>query len=605
MPSDALPRRDFLSALAALPVAAAAASAAPSPAPRLESFDCSGVRLLPGRFHDQFMATRDVYLGLPEDNLVHGFRSAAGLPAQGKPLDGWCTKDSSVVFGQWLSGMARMSKTLGDTALRDKSIRLMEAWAQCFDKNGELHGHYPFDKFFCGVLDIHLHTGHPDALKLLRRITDTATKKLPRARQLATTAEPQSAAGGNGEWYTLSENQYRAFLATSDQQFKDFGDVWRYDEYWSRFLSSARPAPLRVHAYSHVNSFNGLPWAYAASGDERYLRMARNAHDFVSATQMFATGGFGPGERLVGYDGELGRSLEMHADTAEVPCGSWAGFKFSRAMLNHTGEARYGGWAERLLYNGIGAALPIQSSGDTFYYGDYHTGSGVRSYLWEHWPCCSGTFIQAVSDYVNLIYFRDSAGLSVNLFVPSEVTWQQAGQTLKLTQQTRFPEQDNTELTLSLSAPVACAIRFRVPAWATGAEVKVNGAPVSVETRPDTWATLNRTWQNGDRISIRLPISFRSEAIDARHPDRVAICYGPVVLVEDLRFNLGLQMQPGRHKPADLAARLQPKAGKPLHFEVKDPPGQAIRSGAFFPYWDAPAGLPYRMYHDFNLSEMA
>jgi hypothetical protein len=87
-----------------------------------------------------------------------------------------------------------------------------------------------------------------------------------------------------------------------------------------------------VHGYSHVNSFNGTPLAYAVSGDERYLRMARNAYDFVRNTQMFATGGFGPGERLVGYEGDLGRALEMHADTAEIPCGSWAGFKLSRYM---------------------------------------------------------------------------------------------------------------------------------------------------------------------------------------------------------------------------------------------------------------------------------
>jgi len=597
-------RREFLQSILSLPLAASVLTAQPSGV-RLESFDYSGVRLLPGRLRDQYRATRDFYAALPEDDLVHGFRVEAGLPAPGKPLDGWCHANSDVVFGQWLSGMARMAKATGDTVLRDKAARLMAAWARCFDKTGSLGGHYAFDKFFCGALDLHLYTANPEALPLLRRIAAAASKSLPRARRVASPADQQAAADGNSEWYTLSENLYRAYLATGEATFKDFGDVWRYEAYWSRFLETSTPPVLRVHAYSHVNSFNGLPMAYAVTGDERYLRMARNACDFVRNSQLFATGGFGPGERLAGYDGDLGRSLELHADTAEIPCGSWAGFKLSRYMLNCTGEARYGDWIERLVYNGIGAALPMTGNGETFYYGDYHTGSGTKYYLWDHWPCCSGTYIQAVADYVNLVYFRDSSGIYVNLFVPSEVTWQQAGQSVKLTQETKYPENEETHLRLETGGPVTASIRFRVPEWANAASVQVNGAPVALEIRPSTWATLARTWQSGDRIDIRVPMHLRAEAIDKQHPDRVAILYGPVVLVEDLRFNLGLQMPPGHHKPEDLAARLRPEDGHPLSFQVVDPPDQAIHSGRFFPYYEAVANLPYRMYHDFTRSELA
>ncbi|MGC4055119.1 MAG: glycoside hydrolase family 127 protein [Paludibaculum sp.] len=605
MPTTDPTRRHFLKSVAAVPGAAVLASANAGQRPVLECFDYTGVRLLPGRLLDQYRATRDFYLGLSEDNALHGFRTQAGLPAPGRNPGGWCSSGTGLVFGQWLSGMARMAKATNDTALRDKAVRMMGAWAQCFERTGQPGAHYPFDKTFCGLLDLHLYAGVPEALPLLKKLTTAAAASLPRARQLATPADQQAAAGGNEEWYTLSENQYRAFLATGDQQFRDFGDVWRYDAYWSRFLDTARPAPLRVHAYSHINSFNGLPLAYAASGDDRYLRMARNAYDFVHGTQMFATGGFGPGERIVGYDGDLGRALELHADTAEVPCGSWAGFKMSRYLLNYTGEARYGDWIERLLYNCIGAALPMQGDGETFYYGDYHTGSGTKSYLWDRWPCCSGSYIQAVADYVNLIYFRDPKGLFVNLFVPSEVTWSQDGRPMKLTQETEYPAQGETRLKIETASPVTAAIRIRVPDWAPELSVEVNGKPIKIPAKASTWAAIDRTWQNGDRITIKVPLEFRAEPVDRQHPDRVAIMYGPLVMVEDLRFNLGLQMPSGHHTPADLKARLRPAAGKPLHFEVVDPPGQVVHSGRFFPYYDAPAGLPYRMYHDFSRSEIA
>jgi len=37
-----------------------------------------------------------------------------------------------------------------------------------------------------------------------------------------------------------------------------------------------------------------------------------------------------------------------------------------------------------------------------------------------------GTYIQAVTDYHNIIYFKDASSLYVNLFLPSEVIWTRA-----------------------------------------------------------------------------------------------------------------------------------------------------------------------------------
>lgn len=600
-----LPRRRFLQSVAGAPLLSTITSAQEknqSPV-RLESFDYADVRLLPSRFLTHYQATREFYFALPEDDVLHGFRVEAGLPAPGKGLDGWCSKTSGVVFGQWLSGMARMAKATNDSGMRDKSARLMRAWGETFKARPSATGHYFFDKMVCGLLDIHLYTENPDALPLLKALTDVALKQLGRTRHLAAAEDPQASAGKCLEWYTLSENLYRAYLATGDSRYKDFGDVWRYDAYWSKFLDSAAPEPLRAHAYSHVNSFSSAALTYHITQDPRYLRMTRNAYAFLRDSQMFAAGGYGPGERLVGYNGELGRALELHADTAEIGCGTWSGFKLSRYLINYTGEAQYGDWTERLLYNGIGAALPMADGGQTFYYADYRVGSGTKYYLWDHWPCCAGTHIQDVADYHNILYFRDHSGLYVNLFVPSEVTWQQRGQTIKVTQTTNYPESEEVRFSIKTEGPVAAALRFRVPDWASNGSVALNGAALRVDMRASTWATIERTWQDGDVVDLRLPMSLRAEPVDAQHPNRVAILYGPIVLVEDLRFNLGLQMPAGHHTPDDLKARLR-AADHPLHFRVVDPPEQVIRSGPFFPYYAAKESMPYRMYHDFSKDEL-
>ena len=123
-------------------------------------------------------------------------------------------------------------------------------------------------------------------------------------------------------------------------------------------------------------------------------------------------------------DGSLGRALETRSDTAEIVCGSSAGFKMARYLMRFTGEARYGDWMERLFYNGVGAALPLTGRGRNFYYGDYRVGGGMKVYNWDNFTCCSGTYSQNMADYYNLVYYKDAKGLYVNLYVPSDVTWQ-------------------------------------------------------------------------------------------------------------------------------------------------------------------------------------
>ena len=216
---------------------------------------------------------------------------------------------------------------------------------------------------------------------------------------------------------------------------------------------------------------------YAVYGDPRYLDICVNAYDFLQRTQCYATGGYGPDERFMGLDGQLGRSLDLYAGHAEIPCGTWAAFKLSRYLMGFTGEARFGDWIETLLYNGIGAALPTEPDGQTYYYGDYRISSGLKQHYWYEWPCCSGTYLQTVADYHNVIYFHDPAGLSVNLFVPSEVTWEQDGQTVRLRQETSYPAAETTDLTVHLERPLRFRLRLRVPGWCEGFGLRLNDAP--------------------------------------------------------------------------------------------------------------------------------
>jgi DUF1680 family protein len=621
MTMDGIERRDFLKTLpaAALAVAAAADGVLAAPqasgggVPKLDAFDYAGVRLRPSRWQRQFQAGRDFYLGVSDDDILHGFRTAAGLPAPGTPLGGWCGTDSSTVFGQWLSGMSRISRATGDTAIRDKAIGLFTEWAKTIKPDGDARmGHYPFDKMVCGLVDLQAYAGHAPAGPVLERITAFASTHFDRAQMpLADPTHNQRYYGLPQEWYTLSENLYRAYRLTSNVAYRTFGDEWRYHAYWAKFEGSSAPADAHgVHAYSHVNTFSSAAMAYDVSGDPKYLAIIRNAYDYLQRTQCYATGGYGPNERFMAPGGALGQALDTRSDTCETSCGSWAGFKLSRYLMRFTGEARYGDWMERLFYNGIGAALPIAAGGRNFYYADYRVGGGMKTYLWENFTCCSGTYIQNIADYHNLIYLKDGDALYVNLFVPSEVTWARRTGDVKVVQDTSYPDAETTTLTVTTGVPVAFPLRFRVPAWTRGVTVRVNGAPAPVDATPGTWGTIARTWTSGDRVDIRIPLTLRMEAVDTRHPDRVALVRGPVVFVlegayHDPNFRLPMHDE-------DLATWLVPEAGSlprgvwavgmqepayPTIFRVERPDKAPVRL-RFRPFYETAENYPYFMYFD-------
>ena len=570
--------------------------------PVLGTFEYNGVRLLPSMFQAQVAHARDVYFGLSNDDILKGFRRAAGLTAPGNDLGGWCAETSAPIFGQLLSGLSRLGRALNDVALQDKAVSLFEGYDKTVGPAGDTRlTPYTWEKLVCGLVDLQAYADYPAALPLLERTTDWASRTFDRSRHLADNFDFWGGQpGGTSEWYTLPENLYRAYLLTGHTAFKEFADVWRYEGYWRLFAETSEPSEVvPAHAYSHVNTFSSAAMAYAVTGDGRYLRICRNAYDFIQGTQCYATGGYGPDERLMPPDGSLSRSLDLYAGHAEIPCGTWAAFKLSRYLMGFTGEARYGDWIETLLYNGIGAALPTQPDGKTYYYGDYRISGGLKQHYWHAWPCCSGTYFQLMADYHNVIYFKDGHGLSVNLFVPSEVTWSQGGATVVLRQETQYPEADTTSFSLRLERPVRFRLRLRVPGWSGGLVVSLNGVRLEVTAQPGEWATVEREWQPGDQLTVRIPQEIRMVPIDPQHPRRVAIMHGPVVLGQDeacCRRPFALSQS------ESLASRLI-REGSALRFRIVDTAPER-HTRYLQPFYSFPEYWPYWVYFDLDAAPL-
>jgi hypothetical protein len=186
---------------------------------------------------------------------------------------------------------------------------------------------------------------------------------------------------------------------------------------------------------------------------------------------------------------------------------------------------------ERVLYNTVLGAKPLQPDGRAFYYSDYHS-AARKGYFNDAWPCCAGTLPQVAADYRILAYFRDADGVFVNLYLPSILRWTSTdGAQLALTQTGNYPVDSKITMHMRASRPSGLALRLRIPAWSSlgGPLIRINGEPTPASIQKG-FVTLRRVWRDGDRIDIELSFPLRAEAIDANHPETVALLRGPVVL---------------------------------------------------------------------------
>jgi len=556
----AISRRRFLqtSSLAAAALAGVGArgrdawcAEPPSNSP-LTEFSYGDVSIASDPHESQLMNTHHVLMALSEDSLLKPFRQLSGMSAPGDDLGGWYTYDPNYDyrkgfdegfapgcnFGQWVSALARVYAITGETATREKVLRLNRLYAQTITPDFYVKNRFPaytYDKLVLGLLDSHTHAHDPQALAILEQTTNTALPHLPghaieHDHPWRTDKDPADASWTWDESYTISENLFLAYQRGAGQRYYDLGLQYLDDTAWFDPLSRNENVLNGRHAYSYVNSLSSAMMAYFVAGSEKHLRAARNAFAMLEE-QSFATGGWGPDETLrAPGSSDVYDSLTKTHHSFETPCGSYAHFKLTRYLLRATRDSHYGDSMERMMYNTVLGALPLEENGKNFYYADYNF-DGQRVYKEARWACCSGTLPQVAADYRINTYLRGRQAVYVNLYVPSTLRWNENGEALSLTQEGDYPFEDLVTFTVTSSQPAELTLHFRIPKWAQGAQIFVNGARADGLAEPGRFAAIRREWKTGDRVELDFPLRMRLETIDAQHTDTVALMRGPLVLM--------------------------------------------------------------------------
>jgi DUF1680 family protein len=523
---------------------------AQSTLPPLEECSYGQVRITAPLAALQRQNVTDVLLGLRDDSLLQPFRAVAGKDAPGVNIGGWYEYLPDYDFhhgdagfapghalGQWISAMARLSA--------QDDVRGAELAAKANRLTGQLSSEvtpkffettrfpaYTLEKFACGMVDAHRVLGNSTAYDALHRLCEMASPSLPGH---AVDREVQWRIGRDvsytwDENFTLPENLLKA--GDDDRRFKPLAHAYLEDAAFFEPLSRGVNLMADRHAYSYVNALCSAMQMYLSTRSEMHLKAAENGFAMLQA-QSFATAGWGPDEllRKQGYD-EILKTLTASHNTFETPCGSFAHAKLTRYLLRATRDGRYGDSMERVLLNTTAGALPLQADGRSFYYADYNN-VAKRVYSVHRWPCCSGTLPQVVADYGINSYFHEPGALWVNLYMPGEVRWTEAGAQLAVAQDGTYPAGGQVRLRVTTSKPIPFALKLRVPEWAGLQELTVNGRTVPVLTDKG-FCEVRRVWRTGDTVMLSMAMPLRLEALPANggpaHPEAVALLYGPLVL---------------------------------------------------------------------------
>jgi len=509
---------------------------------KVRPFPMKQVRLGRGPCTAAMEADRKYLHSLPPDRLLHTFRINAKIASSADPLGGWeapdCELRGHYAGGHYLSAVALMYASTGDDDLKKNGDVVVAELAKCqkgLNDGGYLSAFpveffdrlrnrekvwapfYTIHKIMAGLLDMYLYTGNEQALELVEKMAGwtagyTGSLSYDHMQRILGTEY-----GGMGEvlsnLYAVTGKPYYLHVA------QRFDKKWFFDP-----LASHRDELKGLHVNTHIPQVIAAARYYELTGDRYYRDIAEYFWDEVVSERSYCTGGTSNRESWNTDPGKL--AAELSTNTTE-DCCAYNMMKLTRHLFGWSPDARYMDYYERLVFNHrLGTINP--EDGTMMYYlplasGYWKTFGKPYDSLW----CCTGTGSEEYAKLTDTIYFHDDDSLYVNLYIDSNLEWLEKG--LHIKQETRFPEQPGTTITISAKNPQRFELNLRIPYWAQGGSVKLNGAALQAFSSPSSYLTLNRVWKAGDKIELNLPMGLH---VDSMPDDQSmqAMMYGPLVL---------------------------------------------------------------------------
>lgn len=542
----------------------------------LKPAEKGSVKILPGVFRERMDVNRQYLLELDTNCLLQNFYLEAGIILPGlQVVDnpetanlhwGWEAPTCQLrghFLGHWISAAAKLIAADGEPELRVKLDNIVSELARCQELNGgEWVGSIP-EKYFTrliknqyiwspqyvmhktivGLSDAYIYAGNTQALDILSHLSDwyiTWTEKA---------AETNPHAVYAGEEAGMLEVWAQLYQLTKDEKYltlaKRYADAGLF-----RKLKEGKDSLTNCHANASIPFTHGAAKMYEITGDSDWLEVIKLFWKAaVTDRGMFSTTGMNAGEFWVPPHMQghfLGSSNQEF-------CTVYNMVRTASYLLKYTGEAQYADYIERALYNGFLAQQNAQTGMPAYF---LPLGAGSRK-KWgtktrDFW-CCHGTMVQAQTLYPELVWFTDGDKITAAQYIPSEFTAEMNGAKVTVSQTTGmkyyndqafFDEKDDGQMSrwllkfsVKCDKPVRFTLSLRVPEWAKGVELEVNGKNTAAPVK-DGWLDITADWQN-DSVQVFFPSELRAETLPDM-PELMSVVDGPIVLAGIIGSDCGI-----------------------------------------------------------------
>jgi len=272
---------------------------------------------------------------------------------------------------------------------------------------------------------------------------------------------------------------------------------------------------------------------YAFTGNTNYLAASLNAFKKLDRDHMLPDGVPSSNEFLAGKD------IHQSHETCDISDYTWSvGY-----LLMATGDATWADHIEKAIFNAgpgciskdfknlqyFSGVNQVIATGDSNHNKHFHGSTWMAYRPCHETECCAGNVHRFMPNYAARMWMCDTnGGLVATLYGPSSVTLpiNQGRQHLSVAEETGYPFSETITFTFNMPTPVTMPFSFRIPGWCEAPSITINQRPYDGSLTPGTFVTLNRTFRDGEKIVLHLPMPVKLLAWENQG---VAVQRGPLL----------------------------------------------------------------------------
>ncbi|MDR3262306.1 MAG: glycoside hydrolase family 127 protein, partial [Tannerella sp.] len=511
------------------------------------TFPLRDIQLFDSPFKSACDLNIEVLLQYETDRFLAPFLREAGLPAK-KPSYGNWEKDGldGHIGGHYLTALAIHYAATGNRECKDRMDYMVSELKRCQDKNGNGYiggipkgdslwteikkGNtgiiwkywvpwYNMHKTYAGLRDAWVYGGNEKAKQMFLDLCDWGLTVIAPLNDSQMEGMLANEFGGMNEVYA------DAYQITGDAKYLNAAKRFSHKDLFESMAVRVDNLDNK-HANTQVPKAVGYQRVAELGKDENYTTAANFFWETVVNNRSLSLGGNSRREHF-----PTAADCKNYAEEREGPesCNTNNMLKLTEGLFRMNPQAKYADFYERAMFNHILSTQHPEHGGYVYFTparpAHYRVYSAPNSAMW----CCVGTGMENHGKYGEFIYSHTHDSLFVNLFVASELTWKEKN--ITLTQNTRFPDEENSKLTVKVSAPTKFKLLVRHPAWVAASDMQVvcNGVNYVAGSSPSSYIAIDRTWKNGDVVEISVPMKVSIEEMP-NTPNYISILRGPILL---------------------------------------------------------------------------